>query len=90
MHVAVHRNYAGIYGAGRLEDALVGMLVFSAVFATPFFILAIVPWLLHSLPRSGSWLNSVKVVMAFSRSRRMKFLSNVDLVWGQASMRAAR
>lgn len=62
---------------------LIGMLAFSAVFATPFFILAIAPRLLHSLPRSGGWLNSVKVVMGFLEiAAAMKFLSNVDLVWG--------
>ena len=68
---------------GDWKMPLLGMLVFSAVFATPFFILATVPRLLSSLPRSGGWLNSVKVVMGFLEiAAAMKFLSNVDLVWG--------
>jgi thiol:disulfide interchange protein len=68
---------------GDWKMPLLGMLAFSAVFATPFFVLATVPRLLHSLPRSGGWLNSVKVVMGFLEiAAAMKFLSNVDLVWG--------
>ena len=68
---------------GDWKMPLVGMLAFSTVFALPFFILATVPRLLHSLPRSGGWLNSVKVVMGFLEvAAAMKFLSNVDLVWG--------
>lgn len=64
---------------------LLGMLIFSTVFALPFFVLATVPRLLSSLPRSGGWLNSVKVVMGFLEvAAALKFLSNVDLVWGAA------
>jgi thiol:disulfide interchange protein len=62
---------------------ILGMLVFSAVFAFPFFLLAIAPQLLAQLPKSGGWLNSVKVVMGFLEiAAAMKFISNVDLVWG--------
>ncbi|HEY3322686.1 MAG TPA: cytochrome c biogenesis protein CcdA [Planctomycetota bacterium] len=61
---------------------LVGMLVFSGVFAAPFFLLALFPAALKSLPKSGSWLNSVKVLMGFLEvAAAMKFLSNADLVW---------
>lgn len=68
---------------GDWKMPLLGMLVFSTVFALPFFLLATVPKLLSSLPRSGGWLNSVKVVMGFLEiAAAMKFLSNVDLVWG--------
>jgi thiol:disulfide interchange protein DsbD len=68
---------------GDWKMPLLGMLAFSTVFALPFFILAIVPRFLHSLPKSGGWLNSVKVVMGFLEiAAAMKFLSNVDLVWG--------
>lgn len=64
---------------------LLGMLIFSTVFALPFFVLATVPRLLSSLPKSGGWLNSVKVVMGFLEvAAALKFLSNVDLVWGAA------
>lgn len=68
---------------GDWKMPLLGMLIFSTVFALPFFVLATVPKLLTSLPKSGGWLNSVKVVMGFLEiAAAMKFLSNVDLVWG--------
>lgn len=64
---------------------IIGMLAFSSVFALPFFILALAPQLVAQLPKSGGWLNSVKVVMGFLEiAAAMKFISNVDLVlhWG--------
>lgn len=68
---------------GDWQWPLVGMLAFSVVFALPFFVLALVPQWMASLPRSGGWLNSVKVLMAFLEiAAAMKFLSNVDLIWG--------
>ncbi len=68
---------------GDLFYPIIGMLAFSSVFALPFFILAVAPQLMHSLPRSGTWMNSVKVVMGFLEiGAALKFLSNVDLVWG--------
>ena len=68
---------------GDLFYPIVGMLAFSAVFALPFFILALAPNLMKSLPRSGSWMNSVKVVMGFLEiGLALKFISNVDLIWG--------
>lgn len=70
---------------GNWKMPLLGMLIFSTVFALPFFILATVPRILHALPRSGGWLNSVKVVMGFLEiAAAVKFLSNIDLVWGAA------
>ena len=68
---------------GDWQWPLVGMLAFSTVFALPFFVLAVVPQWMASLPKSGGWLNSVKVLMAFLEiAAAMKFISNVDLVWG--------
>jgi thiol:disulfide interchange protein len=68
---------------GDWQWPLLGMLAFSTVFALPFFILALMPQWMASLPKSGGWLNSVKVLMAFLEvAAAMKFLSNVDLVWG--------
>lgn len=59
-----------------------GMLVFSVAFALPFFFLSLFPQSLSALPKSGGWLNSVKVVMGFLElAAALKFLSNVDLVW---------
>ncbi len=61
---------------------VLGMLGFSVVFASPFFILALLPGALTALPKSGGWLNSVKVTMGFLEvAAAMKFISNVDLVW---------
>ena len=61
---------------------VIGMLAFSTVFALPFFVLALAPQLVSQLPRSGGWLNAVKVVMGLLEiAAAMKFLSNVDLVW---------
>ena len=60
-----------------------GMVVFSAAFAFRFFFLALFPQYLAKLPKSGGWLNSVKVVMGFlEMAAAFKFLSNTDLVWG--------
>jgi thiol:disulfide interchange protein DsbD len=62
--------------------AVVGMLGFATAFALPFFLFALFPRWLQSLPKSGGWLNSVKVVMGFLEvAAAFKFLSNVDLVW---------
>ncbi|MFQ6608928.1 MAG: protein-disulfide reductase DsbD family protein [Fidelibacterota bacterium] len=59
-----------------------GMLIFSAAFALPFFFLALFPQYLARMPKSGGWLNSVKVVMGFLElAAAFKFLSNTDLVW---------
>jgi thiol:disulfide interchange protein len=61
---------------------LLGMATFATVFAAPFFLLALFPAVMKSLPRSGGWLNSVKVVMGFLElAAAIKFLSNADLVW---------
>jgi len=68
---------------GEWQWPLAGMLAFSSVFALPFVILAIVPQRLASLPRAGNWLQSVKTSMGLLEvAAAMKFLSNVDLVWG--------
>lgn len=67
---------------GDWQWPLLGLLVFSAVFALPFFVLALVPSAIAKLPRSGSWMNSVKVMMGFIEiATAMKFLANADLVW---------
>ena len=62
---------------------MIGMVVFSAAFALPFFFLALFPQYLAKMPKSGAWLNSVKVVMGFLElAAAFKFISNTDLVWG--------
>jgi thiol:disulfide interchange protein DsbD len=68
---------------GSWKWPLVGMLAFSTVFALPFFVLALLPQFMSHLPRAGGWLNAVKVSMGFLEiAAAMKFVSNVDLVWG--------
>ncbi len=68
--------------AGEWFSPIIGMLGFSAVFAAPFFLLALFPSMLHKLPKSGGWMNNVKVVMGFLEiAAAVKFISNADLVW---------
>lgn len=60
-----------------------GLLTFSAVFALPFLILALVPEALGRLPRSGEWMLTIKGTLGFvEMAAAMKFLSNADLVQG--------
>jgi len=63
-------------------------LVYSATFAGPFFVLALFPSLLRKLPKSGSWLNAVKVTMGFLEiAAALKFLANTDLAWNPGNPR---
>ncbi|MAW95395.1 MULTISPECIES: thioredoxin family protein [unclassified Leeuwenhoekiella] len=60
---------------------IVGMLGFSLAIALPFALFAAFPGWLNSLPKSGGWLNTVKVVLGFLElAFAFKFLSNADLV----------
>ena len=60
---------------------VVGMLGFSSALAIPFVLFAAFPGWLNSLPNSGCWLNTVKVVLGFLElALAFKFLSNADLV----------
>jgi len=63
--------------------AVIGMLGLSAGLAIPFSLFAFFPTLLHVLPKSGGWLNSVKIVFGFIElALAMKFLSMVDQIYG--------
>ncbi len=60
---------------------IVGMLGFSLALALPFMLFAMFPGWLNSMPRSGGWLNTVKVSLGFLElALAFKFLSNADLV----------
>lgn len=60
---------------------IIGMLGFSLALALPFMLFAMFPGWLHSLPKSGGWLNTVKVFLGFLElALAFKFLSNADLV----------
>lgn len=62
------------------------VFAFSAAFASPFFLLALFPTLLRSMPRAGSWMNSVKVVMGFLElAAVVKFLRAAELSYTQTS-----
>lgn len=61
----------------------IGMLGFAVALAIPFTFFAFFPSLLKQLPRSGGWLNTVKVVLAFLElALALKFLSVADLAYG--------
>ena len=63
-------------------EQLIASLTYSTTFAAPFFVLALFPGLTKKLPKSGGWLNSVKVVMGFIEvALAFKFLSNSDLAF---------
>lgn len=70
---------------GGAWQLTVGMGGFGLALALPFALFALFPQWLNSLPRSGSWLNTVKVVLGFAElALAIKFFSNADLVmnWG--------
>jgi thiol:disulfide interchange protein DsbD len=63
-------------------ERVLGGLAFSVTFASPFFVLALFPTLLKQLPKSGNWLNSVKVVMGFLElAAALKFFRAGELLW---------
>jgi thiol:disulfide interchange protein DsbD len=70
---------------GEVIKPVVGMLGFSSAFAIPFTLFAFFPGLLKGLPKSGGWLNTVKVVLGFIElALGFKFLSVADQAyhWG--------
>lgn len=65
---------------------ILGGLAFAIPFAAPFFFLALFPSLLRALPKSGSWLNSVKVVMGFLEfAAAFKFFRQAELIHSSAN-----
>ncbi len=62
---------------------IIGMIGFSAVFAAPFFLLALFPSRLQKLPKAGGWMNNLKVVMGFLEiAAAIKFISSAEYVLG--------
>jgi thiol:disulfide interchange protein DsbD len=88
--------YGGFITLGAADSASGGgfwkavppVLGFSIAFASPFFLLALFPTLLRSMPRAGSWMNSVKVVIGFLElAAAVKFLRGGELVlWKSTSI----
>lgn len=81
----------GLLGSTVLEEGDVamnlsmGMTGFGLALALPFALFALFPAWLNSLPKSGGWMNTVKVVLGFLElALALKFLSNADMVgnWG--------
>ncbi|SMB96890.1 cytochrome c biogenesis protein transmembrane region [Hymenobacter roseosalivarius DSM 11622] len=72
----------GLAARGETIMPVVGMFGFSLAFALPFTLFAVFPSWLKSLPRSGGWLNTVKVVLGFVELMlALKFLSMADLAY---------
>lgn len=68
---------------GNISGPAIGMGAFALALAIPFTLFAIFPSLLKEMPRSGGWLNSVKVVLGFLElALSLKFLSVADLAYG--------
>lgn len=76
----------GVFAAttgGEWFYPIIGMIGFSTAFASPFVLFAIFPKWMNALPKSGSWMNIVKVLLGFIElAAAIKFISNVDLVLG--------
>ena len=68
--------------SGEVWSPIITMLAFSTAFALPFTLFAFFPSMLQKLPKSGGWLNSVKVVLGFVEvALGFKFLSVADQVY---------
>ena len=68
---------------GNWRWPLAGMVVFSAVFAAPFFLIALVPGLLRRRPKAGDWMPALETIVgAIELAAAIKFVSNADLVLG--------
>ena len=70
---------------GGAIDLTYGMLGFGVALAIPFTLLSFFPNIINKLPKSGSWTNTIKVILGFMElALAFKFLSNVDLIqeWG--------
>ena len=72
-----------VSSSGSILAPAIGMLGFAIALSIPFSLFALFPSWLKSLPKSGGWLNSVKVVLAFLElALALKFLSVADLAYG--------
>lgn len=67
---------------GNFLYPIIGLATFAAVIALPFFVLALAPGLISKMPRSGDWMNSVKVVGGLVEiGAALKFLNAAELGW---------
>jgi thiol:disulfide interchange protein DsbD len=76
-------GFGGMAASGQFRswELILGAMAFSGTFAAPFFLLALFPALLKKLPKSGGWLNSVKVIMGFLElAAALKFFRTAELI----------
>jgi thiol:disulfide interchange protein len=77
-------GFSGMAASGNFStfQLAMGGLAFSTAFASPFFVLALFPALLKKLPKSGSWMTTMKVVMGFLEvAAALKFFRTAELRW---------
>ena len=73
---------ANAQGAAAFLKPVLGMAVFASALALPFLLLSLFPSLLARLPKSGTWMTTLKGVMGFLEvAAAIKFLSNTDIYW---------
>jgi cytochrome c biogenesis protein CcdA len=74
------------FDKGHVAESVLGLLAYSTTVALPFFLCSLFPSLLKSLPKSGGWLNAVKVTMGFVElGLAFKFLRTPVLIPGEGS-----
>ena len=77
-------GFSGMAESGNFSNFQLacGALAFACSFALPFFLLALFPSLLKKLPKSGDWLNTIKVTMGFLElAAALKFFRTAELRW---------
>ncbi len=77
-------GFSGMVASGNFSEAqlFAGAFAFAATFAAPFFLLALFPTFLKKLPKSGGWMNTIKVVMGFLEvAAALKFFRTAELRW---------
>lgn len=77
-------GFAGMAASGKFStlQLAAGAFAFAATFAAPFFLLALFPTLLKKMPKSGGWMNTIKVVMGFLElAAALKFFRTAELRW---------
>ncbi len=77
-------GFAGMSASGNYSQFQLacGALAFAASFAAPFFVLALFPSLMKKMPKSGGWMNTIKVTMGFLEfAAALKFFRTAELRW---------
>jgi thiol:disulfide interchange protein len=77
-------GFSGMAASGNFStlELAAGALAFAVAFASPFFLLALFPSLIKKLPKSGDWMNMVKVTMGFLElAAALKFFRTAELRW---------